>query len=444
MSNDRQKQRVRRDRPNGGGGKRGSRGRYAGQWSADRLQPKPHLTPPAYASMGEVPQEIYHRALTEKLPWIQRFVNEGCPRGKLREYAVAHAGAQNIAPEQIPPYTTLNTWVHRHQAFGLLGLMDAVRGDAGKARTISPEVAETLRILRVGGKQGPMQALRSLHQLFEKDQIPTYAAVRRFIRTFERNNPHLIVMADEGIAGWRNKYRLALAGTEYPGGHALALDSTVMDLWVRVPDRDAPDGWRAVRMVLTVVSCVGSRLLVTYNLSFKAIDSGILLGTFRRAVNQDANYPGLLSPGIPRKVIVDAGAENKRLFKKTLTRLGVEVSVGSGYHPERNGREERLIETVQTEVLAALPGYAKTHKRFHPYAPAEKEQTRRLTSLKYEPYRLELPVTALQTPEQVEAQIAGWAQVYNARPHVGLPADSPELMALLAKAAEFDEIEEAA
>ena len=139
-------------------------------------------------------------------------------------------------------------------------------------------------------------------------------------------------------------------------------------------------------------------MLVTYNLSFKAIDSGILLGTFRRVVNQDANYPGLLSPGVPRKVLVDAGAENQGLFRETLTRLGVEVSVSSGYHPERNGREERLIQTVQTEVLAALPGYAKLHKRFDPYAPAEKEQTRRLGSLKYEPYRLELPVTALLTP----------------------------------------------
>lgn len=439
---ERKQVRTRRSRNSGGPSKsRGPRGRYASQWDANRLAPKAYLPGPAYASLDEVPRDIYHRALEEKLPWIQRFLNAGCPRGKLVEFAEAYAIGAGIDLSAVPPYSTLNGWVHRHRAFGLLGLMDAVRGDAGQPRTISADVAEYIRILRVGGKQGAAQILTALSKLCEQDEVPKYHAAYNYVRQFERDNPHLMALADKGIAGFRNSFRRALAGTEYPGGFALALDSTVADIWVRVRDLRSPDGWKAVRLVLTVVSDVGSRLLVSFNLSFKAVDSGILLGTFRRAVYQDANYPGLLATGMPHKVIVDAGAENQGAFKQTLTRHGVEVSASAGYHPERNGREERLIQTIQVQVFGALPGYSKTHERFDAYARAEVEATKRLTDLKYEPYRLELPVTALKTIEEIEAEILGWAWAYNGVSHVGLPVDSPQLMAMVAQAAELDSVE---
>ena len=432
--------RVRRERGAGAARARGNRGQYSRQWTGDRLAPKQHLSPPAYASIEEVPRDIYDRAMLEKLPWIRRFVNEGCPRGELKAYAEEYARGQGIPVQDVPPYSTLNGWVHRYRAFGLLGLMDKVRSDAGHARTISSEVADAAITLRAGGKFGPSAILTALHGLFPATVIPNYSALRRHIRRYEKDHPHLMVMVDEGMAGWRNKFRLAMAGTNYPGGDVYSVDSTVSDLWVRVRDNSAADGWSAVRLVLTVIEDVGSRLLISFNLSFKAVDSGILLGAFRRVVVQEANYPGLLSPGLPRRILLDKGAEHQSAFLEMLKKYEIEVLPGEAYHPERNGRLERLIQTVQTEVFGHLPGYAKLHTRFNPYAPAEKEATRRLTSLKYDPYKLELPVMALKTVEEVEAEICGWGHVYNARSHSGLPADLPELKTMLAKALELDNL----
>lgn len=440
---ERQTERVQRERSGGQYSGGGSRGSYARQWSGAGRRKK-YLKPPAYTSLDEVPADIMQRGLTEKLPWIQKFINSGYPRGKLKEYARDYALSLDIDPADVPPYTTLNTWAHRYREFGLLGLMDGVRADAGASRTVPPQVGDVAKIFRVGGKMGPSDILTALHEHFDTDKIPEYDALRRFIRKYERDNPHLMVLADEGFAGWRNKFRLALAGTNWPGGFVYAVDSTVADIWVRVRDQSAPEGWRAVRLVLTVIEDVGSRLLVTFNLSFKAVDAGILKGVFRKAVVQDANHDGLLSPGLPRSVLLDEGAEHQGQFREMLDLYSVGILGGAGYHPERNGREERLIQTLQREVFGALLGYSKTHQRFDPYARPDKELTRRLTDLKYDPYRLEVPVMALQEVQELEAKIIGWGQNYNAWTHSGLPADSKELMAIAAKAAEFDGVEEVA
>jgi hypothetical protein len=438
VSHARQKGRVKRARKRGSA-PRGPRGPYRRR-NVDGTPSAADLTPPAYAAMTEVPPELQERAL-EKLQWISSFINAGCPRGELGEYAKRAAELMGHAPSAIPPNSTLYGWIRRYREFGLLGLADAVRSDAGIVKSMSADVVDLATTLRVGAKLGPAALQCFLAERSFGVEVPEYHTLRRVLRAFERDHPHLIAIADEGLANYRNRFRLALAGTNRPGGDTLAVDSTVMDLWVRIRDLQAPSGWRPVRVVLTVVSDVGSRLFVTFNLSLKAVDAGILLGTFRRVIDQDANYPGLLSPGMPRRIIMDKGAEHQGAFRDMLNTHGVEILPGEHNHPERNAREERLIQTVQMEVLTHKPGYSKTQTPFNPYAAADKEQTRRLKDLKYEAYKLEVPVEMLMTVEEVEAEIAGWAHVYNARPHTGLPADCEDFSRMLQKAAALDGME---
>lgn len=433
----RKKDRIRRIR-NGGSARQNNPGKYDPQWTE---REKEWIDGPNYSSADEVPRDILERALTQKLPWIKRFVSERCPRGKLVEFARLHAESAGIAEDDIPPYSTLHTWVHQYRQYGVAGLADKVRTDAG-IQQIDPEVLQVIEALRIGGKVNPGAATSALVRLLDlpHNKTPKYGQVRRAIRRVERRYPGLIELVDNGQAGWRNRFRFALAGGLQPGGQTYAVDSTVADITVRVRDPSAPEGWKEGRVALTVIMDVGSRMILTFNLSLYAVDSGILSGVFRRVINPEANYPGLLSPGWPRAVRVDPGAEHQGEFRKLLDQHGVEIQSTTPNTPEENGRAERLIGTIQTEVFSPMPGYVKTQSRFDPYAPPENEAKQRFSKLKYEPHRLEVPVEMLPRIEEVELELLGWAHAYNAMPHSRLPTDSDEFRRLAAQAEWFEEL----
>lgn len=248
----------------------------------------------------------------------------------------------------------------------------------------------------------------------------------------------MLAVARNGVIAFRNLYRISITQGFLPGGFRLGLDTTVADVWTRVPDPDVAGGWRAARAVLTIVVDVGSRMLVTFNLSLRPIDSGIMRGVLLRAIRQEHNYPGLLSTGVPHEVQVDRGAEHQGLFRETLKRLGIERRVTGDSNPQGNGRVERLIDTINKEVFSSLPGYSPTQRPIDPYAPPENDAKRNLRDLKYEPYRLELPVMALLTLPELEVRILGWATVYNQRPHRSLPANSEPLRQMIAQARQLD------
>jgi hypothetical protein len=400
---------------------------------------------PWYSQLSDVPPEMLTRVSQEKLPWIKRFVEEGSPWGGLRRYAEAYAGAMSISREEIPPYSTLNTWAHRYREYGLLGLVDRVRVTTGQLKVVSPEQEKMIEVALFGGKSSYASITRLLASRAEVGECPSYGTVRRVARQMEARDPHLAAIARHGLLWWRNNHRLALTNGALPGGYRLAVDSTVADVWVRVRDLSRPEGWKPMRPVLTVIADVGTRMLVSFNLSLVAIDSGIITGTFLRACNQDVQdevHPGLISPGIPFEVSTDQGSENRGQFRQVLARLGVQLVNERENEPEAHGHIERLIGTVTMSLFRSLPGYSATQRPFNPYAPAESDGKRRVTSLKYDPYRLELPVSALLTIDELEERLLAWATTYNQTPHGGLPAESAGLQQMIRAALRVRGIDE--
>ena len=158
----RTKGRISRSR-SGGTARANNPGKYDPQWT-DRE--KDWVGSPSYSSVDEIPRDILERTLTQKLPWIQRFVAEGCPRGKLGEYARRHAEGAGVAEDDIPPYSTLHTWAHQYRQFGIAGLADKVRTDAGDQQ-IDPEVLQAIETLRVGGKMNPAAATAAVIKLLD-------------------------------------------------------------------------------------------------------------------------------------------------------------------------------------------------------------------------------------------------------------------------------------
>jgi transposase InsO family protein len=404
--------------------------RYRAQWSKDVTSPPAGLQEPRYASIDEVPADLRERAVVKSL-FVSRYVEEGCPRGRLFEYAQATATAIDHA---MPPSTTLRGWAKQYQHWGLLGLVDKVRADAGRSRTVVQGVREIALVCVVGARHGTTQALAVLQRLVPDAPLPTYDALWREIERFKKRHPHLMALVREGITGWRNRFRLALPGAEFPGGYRYAVDSTVCDLWVRVRNVALVEGWEAIRCVLTVVEDVGSRTLLTFNLSLVSVDSGIAIATLRRAIMPGENYAGLPQLGLPHEVIVDKGPEHLGSFYKSLGEVGVAVTFART--PEDNGRIERVIDTISTQVFASLPSYAKSQRPLDPYATPRPEDRKKLSDLKYDPYHREIPLELLLTIEELEARIHAWATVYNDKPHKRITANSQ----LLQEALELDRL----
>lgn len=428
----RKQKRITRARKSGAQGKRGSRGKSR----RSRTGGASYGGPPPYESLDEVPADLRSRAEREKFPWIQAFVNQGCPRGKLRALARAYADLNNIDCDEIPPYKTVYHWVKRYELYGMLGLIDAVRSDAGTHPSMPQEAANLLRTFYLGrGEVCRTSGIKFLTDHLPHEKIPSYDVVRHWTAEFERRHAHVLAMSEGGIT----QYRAECEGSKHlgilpRGGSTLAIDSTVADIWIRVPSPTDALGWIPVRPALTVIECVGSRALLTFGLSLVAVNAHLMLGLYRRAILQEANWVGLVSVPTPKTVVTDAGSEHRGVMEEHLKWQGIHIQGRTPNKPKQNAQVERLIQTVQLEVFRHLPGYSKLEKPFEPYGPAEGDVKRSLRSLEYDPYRMEVLPENLLTLREVEARILGWAKHYNMRPHPSLSPALPEVRAALARA----------
>jgi transposase InsO family protein len=433
------------------GVKRGSR---RGPYNTSRIKDtlaKPWLKPPVYAAFSEAPPEIQERA-RDKGRWVRRFVQEGRPRGKLDQFALEYAQAAGIPEDQIPDYQTRYRWAVRLEVFGEVGLLDSPSYSAGSprvrrvpdeenpnervlVRSITPEQEELVEIGLFGGQLGYTDLLKFVIDHSPPGMPdPSYEVIRAVALRAERNNPHLVAAARQGLLAHRDLNRLALSHGALPGGYCIAIDSTMADIWARVPDASQRSGWAARRPILTTIMDVGSRSLITFNLSLHPIDSGIIKGVFQRAIYQEGNYPGLISTGLlPFELMVDKGAEHQGEFMKLIENLTIQVRRRRDNNPTSGAHIERLTDTITSEIFKGLIGYSKTQEDFNPYAPAEADAKRSLKQLYYESYKAEWSVTALLPIEEIEAEICGWGVAYNQRPHVGLPAEGLEIQRVIAE-----------
>lgn len=400
-------------------------GTYAEAWDATPSS-KRYVARPTYESLEVVPHDLLMRA-NEKLLWIRRFVEEGCPRGQLRRLAEAVGAALG---KTVPPYTTLVTWVHAYQQHGLLGLVDRTRADAGQSRVLRPEEVALLEVGLLGGKLGASQLLQMLVR-YIPDTEATYDIVYRWLESYKVAHRGLVTLAGSGASVFRATHRLALTPPTYAAGEAYSVDSTVADVWVKIPDSKERAGYKAMRPVLTVVQDLGSRALLTFNLSLIPVSAEIVCATMRRAVDAEYNYPALPALGLPSIVVHDHGSEHRGMFERALGALGVQVMTGEPDAPESHGQVERLIGTISTECFGNLPGFSKLAEAFNPYETPEGDGKRTAGRRFSAPYRLEMPVESLLTLPQLETALLAWATTYNARPHPHLPVMTPVMRATL-------------
>jgi hypothetical protein len=393
------------------------------------------LREPQFSDWDQAPTALRDRAV-EKYPWIRRYTDTPAQmrkRGLLMESARAYAAYRNIPESEIPPYTTLRTWAERYDLYGMVGLVDRVRSDAGTIRTMTDEQHLIMQVAMLGGKLGASAVLALLVKHSPAGQsVPSYPVLWNAMKAYQQEHADLIAMAREGELYWRDRFDLALSHGVLPGGLCLSVDSTVADRWVRIFDL-SEHVWMAVRPVLTVIEDVGSRSLIAFNLSLLPVDSGIITGTFFRAINAEAQadvHPGLPSVGIPYEIRLDKGSEHQAHFRHVLDQLQIHVR-GTHDNPKGQAHVERVIGTITTELFASSLGGSSNTAVFDPYLPRTGDSKRSLKKLPWNQARVEVPVSSLQTLEELEEEILSWATVYNQRPHPGLEANLEQLARML-------------
>jgi hypothetical protein len=394
--------------------------KYARYRKASVTSPKPYLAAPYYASVDLAPEEAVDRAVSQKLVLIQRFVNQGRPRGRLVPYA---QDAARIHQLPMPKRKTLYHWVQRYLSFGLNGLVDGPSGPKSQFDQICEKLRHLTNVHVFGAKiSDPSILLRAVSIYLSTVEVPDYSTLQRYLVELIRSNRHLWTRAQLGEYAARNQLQLSLGNYRgEPARSRLVLDSTRADLWVRL------NGKRE-RPYLTILEDFDSREFIAFLLSFMAPTPEIVLSLLAQAFGRRPQYQGLPTIPVPSELIVDQGAEHRGALPKRLAELGVKVTYGVPYEPFMTSRAERMIDTVQTQCFAHMPGFPSAHKPIAPdEAPAAPKRT--TSQADRESDKVELPIESLLTIARVEKKLVQWAVAYNDRPHSALPPATEEILA---------------
>ena len=206
-----------------------------------------------------------------------------------------------------------------------------------------------------------------------------------------RIDPAMLTLAHEGAAAFRDKFELVHRHrAEHPNAIWQA-DHTQLDILIL----DA--GGRPVRPWLTTVLDDHSRVIAGYMVFLGAPSALNTSLALRQAIWRKAD-PTWPVCGIPDVLYVDHGSDFTSLhLEQAAADLRIRLIYSAVARPQGRGKIERLFRTINTELLAELPGNLRNGK---PVSPP----------------RLTLP--------ELDAAIGTYiVATYNVRPHraIGVP-----------------------
>lgn len=389
------------------------------------------LRPPSFTQVADAPAALQSRA-NRRYPWVQAVLQR--PRQQSVDAALlAHAEATGIAADAIPKRTTVLTWVRRFNAFGILGLLDAVRSDAGSKRVLaSPAIPRTLTaeavdeliaIIICGAKGKTIDVVHVLNRRLKRRgiEIP-YATGWRWVDDWRRRHPHDVHIAHEGEGAFAEDARLHLGMAPMAPGALHSFDSSPADEWVRVRDEKAPLGWRVDRPIVTRVLDVGSRVALSFEVCLGAVTSGVVRSALRRCYCPGENWEGLPTVTMPTRVIADMGSEHRDEVEAVFTEFGLSTK-GMPLPPEAHAHVERVHRTLNAQTSRAELGRTTTARIAGADDTSTREHARSRKARAREERRPEVPMMALRTLADYVQACRATMVAYNCAPHRGITRD---------------------
>ena len=245
---------------------------------------------------------------------------------------------------------TLQRWNQLYRVGGGAALDPHARTDKGVRRTSAETVAfvERLALTR------PRPSVATLHRLAVADAqaqelpSPSYATVRQIIQALD---PALVTLALEGPASYRDKHELVFRRRAERPNQTWQSDHTELDILIVGADgkRDRP--W------LTTVMDDYSRAICGY-MVFTGAPSAINTALALRQAIWRKTDPTWAMCGIPDILHVDHGSDfTSHHLERTAIELHIRIIHSIVGRPQGRGKIERFFGTINTELLAALPGH---------------------------------------------------------------------------------------
>lgn len=245
---------------------------------------------------------------------------------------------------------TLQRWNRLYRTGGVASLDLHARLDKGVRRTSVETVAfiERLALTR------PRPSLATLHRLAATDAqarelpAPSYATVREIVQALD---PALVTLALEGPVSYRDKHELVFRRRAEHPNQTWQSDHTELDILIVGADGKPDRPW------LTTVMDDYSRAVCGY-MVFTGAPSAINTALALRQAIWRKTDPAWAMCGIPDILHVDHGSDFiSDHIERTAVALHIRIIHSTIGRPQGRGKIERFFGTVNTELLAALPGH---------------------------------------------------------------------------------------
>lgn len=245
---------------------------------------------------------------------------------------------------------TLQRWHQLYRIGGIVALDPHPRADTGMRRTAATTVAFVERLALTK----PRPSLATLHRLAVVEAqrqgapAPSYSTVREIVLALD---PALVTLALEGPTSYRDRYELVFRRRADRPNQTWQADHTELDILI-VGANGKPD-----RPWLTTVEDDHSRAICGYTV-FTGAPSALNTALALRQAIWRKTDPTWAMCGIPDILHVDHGSDfTSHHLERTAIELHIRLIHSIVGRPQGRGKIERFFGTINTELLAALPGH---------------------------------------------------------------------------------------
>lgn len=253
---------------------------------------------------------------------------------------------------------TLHRWKKNYFAGGIDSLRPVTRTDQGQRRT-SPELVsfiEGLALTRPRPSIAVMQRLARAEGERTGVVPPSYSTVRSIVQSLD---PALVTLALEGPASYRDKHELVFRRRAERPNTTCQADHTELDILIRGATGKPERPW------LTVILDDYSRAICGYTVFTGAPSAMNTALALRQAIWRKSD-PTWSMCGLPDVLHLDHGSDfTSHHLEYTAVALKVRLIYSTVRRPQGRGKIERFFGTVNTELLAQLPGHLTSGTR-HP------------------------------------------------------------------------------
>jgi putative transposase len=253
------------------------------------------------------------------------------------------------------PLRSVQRWLARYRAAGVVGLVRAKRSDMGN-RKLPAELVDLIEGMALRKPRPSVAAIhRKMAALATKHNWtpPSYGSVYGIIR---RLSPAMVTLAQDGPAAFRDRYELIYRHRAECPNAIWQADHTLLD--VMVLDANG----KAVRPWLTIIMDDYSRAVAGYTIFLGAPTALQTALALRQAIWRKPNAACPIC-GIPDVLYVDHGSDfTSTHLDQVAADLRFQLVYSSVGRPQGRGKVERLFGTLNTECLAELPGYLSQGK----------------------------------------------------------------------------------